>query len=268
MSPDKARQLAEQYQVSQQAVETLWQALVSGNGSMAQFNHSELGGAGQWMAGGMTMVGDMFNHRLKYVVDQICTALAPAAREAATHKFDFVASDPVSESGQAHASQPQSSHRWWPSNWGAPNSSGSQNDMSYAYFSGPHRLMIRQHGETTVYDTLDHVITGVSQQQSQGQALTFSSQHGPVRLDALPKVSVSHNQEHRVSEDSRTNPKHGDRVEDVGQVTKPQAAEEAKLDSQSSDPLATLERLGKLRELGLITQAEFDDKKRELLKRI
>jgi hypothetical protein len=40
---------------------TLLQALVNSNGTMAQFSHWELGGGGQWMRGGMTMVGDMFN---------------------------------------------------------------------------------------------------------------------------------------------------------------------------------------------------------------
>jgi len=31
---------------------------------------------GQWTQGGMTMVGDMFNHRLKARVDAVCTELA------------------------------------------------------------------------------------------------------------------------------------------------------------------------------------------------
>ncbi len=34
MKPTNFKELANQYQVSEQAVETLWQALVSGNGSM------------------------------------------------------------------------------------------------------------------------------------------------------------------------------------------------------------------------------------------
>jgi hypothetical protein len=43
---------------------------------MAQFDHRELGGAGQWMPGGMTMVGDMFNHGLKAKVDGLCSELS------------------------------------------------------------------------------------------------------------------------------------------------------------------------------------------------
>jgi hypothetical protein len=42
-------------------VRTLLFAVSAGGGTLAQFDHAELGGSGQWMSGGMTMVGDMFN---------------------------------------------------------------------------------------------------------------------------------------------------------------------------------------------------------------
>ncbi len=278
MKPTNVSELAKQYQVSEQAVETLWQSLVSGNGSMAQFNHPELGGSGQWMAGGMTMVGDMFNQRLKYVVDGICSALAAQARDAASHKFDFVATDESHHTGsyqsQSQSSGPSStqattqssnSGRWWPNNWGAPNSSGSQNEMSYAYFSGPQRLMIREHGEVTVYDTLDHQITGVSQQQSGNRTLTFSSQHGPVKLEDLPKVSVSH------AHESKTNNSGTPAAAPENLTPEHQASDKSTSASSASfagDPLVALEKLGKLRDAGVITPSEFDSKKQELLKRI
>jgi hypothetical protein len=43
---------------------------------MAQFSHPDLGGRGQWSAGGMTMIGDMFNDALKTKVKQLCSELA------------------------------------------------------------------------------------------------------------------------------------------------------------------------------------------------
>src|SRR5579872_4612295 len=57
--------LAQRYGISEDAVRTMLFAVSAGNGTMAQFYHVELGGGGQWMRGGMTMVGDMFNHGLK-----------------------------------------------------------------------------------------------------------------------------------------------------------------------------------------------------------
>jgi hypothetical protein len=77
---DQGRQrideLAKRYSVSSGAVMTLLRALVNSNGDMAQFNHPELGGGGQWMRGGMTMVGDMFNYGLKSKVDGLCSELS------------------------------------------------------------------------------------------------------------------------------------------------------------------------------------------------
>ena len=51
-------------------------ALQRGWGSMAQFNHPEFGGYGQWMRGGMTMVGDMFNASLRNRVDALALDLS------------------------------------------------------------------------------------------------------------------------------------------------------------------------------------------------
>src|SRR2546426_1111211 len=72
----KVTELAQRYGVSTEAVLTLLQALVHGHGTMAQFDHRELGGRGQWMPGGMVMVGDMFNQALKARVDGLCADLA------------------------------------------------------------------------------------------------------------------------------------------------------------------------------------------------
>jgi hypothetical protein len=68
--------LAQRYGVSMAAVSTLLQALVHGHAAMAQFDHPELGGRGQWMPGGMVMVGDMFNQAVKATVYGLCTELA------------------------------------------------------------------------------------------------------------------------------------------------------------------------------------------------
>ncbi len=77
---------------------------------------------------------------------------------------------------------------WWPAELGQPSSAGSQNAMRYAVFPQKRRLLIEHDGKLTTYDTGDHHINGVSQRDSQGQALAFSSPDGPVRLDLLKRV--------------------------------------------------------------------------------
>src|SRR5690349_7378249 len=80
--------------------------------------------------------------------------------------------------------------RWWPHELGEPESSGSQDDLRYAYFAGPRRLAVQQGSRTTVYDTGDHRIGGVSQGRRDGAGgATFTSQRGEVRLDDLKVVT-------------------------------------------------------------------------------
>src|SRR6195952_6115567 len=68
--------IAQRHGISREAVLALLFAVHAGGGSMAQFSIPELGGYGQWMRGGMTMVGDMFNNGLKSTVDGLCNELA------------------------------------------------------------------------------------------------------------------------------------------------------------------------------------------------
>ncbi len=77
---------------------------------------------------------------------------------------------------------------WWPDELGQPATSGGQNDVKYAFFPDARRLAIRQDGRVTVYDSGDHRISGVSQQQGSGRSLAFSSDHGEVKVADLREV--------------------------------------------------------------------------------
>jgi len=72
---------------SQDAVTSMLFSIVSGRGGMAQFSHPEFGGSGQWMAGGVIMISDMFNNGLKARVDALCNELSALIRS----EPDFVA---------------------------------------------------------------------------------------------------------------------------------------------------------------------------------
>lgn len=78
---------------------------------------------------------------------------------------------------------------WWPQHLGQPNSLGSQNNVRYAYFGNARRLVIDNNGKTRIYDTGDHWISGVSQQQTNNSySVKFTSQYGDVNLDQLKTV--------------------------------------------------------------------------------
>ena len=175
-------ELAERHGFSRDAVTSMLESVARGNGTMAQFDHPEFGGRGQWMAGGMTMVSDMFNDSLKSRVAALCTDLSKVVENNPTP------AEPVSLFATPAASV---SRQWWPTDLGAPTSTGSQNNVRYAYFAEPRRLAIELHGKVTVYDTLDHQISSFSQQQSHAGSLSFHSQHGLVDVGALPVISRS-----------------------------------------------------------------------------
>jgi hypothetical protein len=78
--------------------------------------------------------------------------------------------------------------KWWSDDLGQPSSSGSQNGVRYAFFPDKQRLAIERDGKTELYDSGDHKISGVSQQQGGGQSLAFSSQNGDVKVAELRKV--------------------------------------------------------------------------------
>lgn len=172
--------VAKRYQLSEGAVKALVQALQQGSGSMAQFNHPDLGGMGQWSRGGMIMIGDMFNNDLK-------ARIAGALEELAKSHDQGVFKSSVS-TGANTATSSTTSSNWWPAELGAPSSAGAQNEVRYAVFPNKQRLAIQQGGTVKVYDTKDHQIYGVSQQQGSSYSLAFTSQHGVVNLESLPLV--------------------------------------------------------------------------------
>lgn len=181
--------LAQRHGVSTDAVIHLLLAVNSGGGTMAQFNHPDLGGMGQWTQGGMIMVGDMFNQGLKAQVDGLCSALSQALAQ-----HQVLAPRPSSppgsgfgpQSGQGFGPHPGP---WWPEDLGQPTSTGSQNQMRYAVFPHVARLAVTDGSTVRVFDTQDHQIGGVSQQQGSGQTLSFSSQYGTFTTDQLRLVS-------------------------------------------------------------------------------
>jgi hypothetical protein len=176
---DLVARVALRHSISEDAVRTIFRALRSGSGSMAQFSHPEFGGMSQWSPG-MTMVGDMFNNSLKSKLDAVCSELAAYAAE--THDSDRRGGG---DSGVSYRA-PESD--WWPSGLGTPTSEGAQNHLRYAVF--PRRLVINEGDRVEIYDTGNHRIFGVAQAQSSDQTLTFTSQDGLVRVKDLPKVAM------------------------------------------------------------------------------
>ena len=239
------QQLSQRFGVSVDAVKTLLAAVNNGGGTMAQFYHPELGGGGQWMRGGMTMVGDMFNSGLQATVSGLCAALSELLATTLVYP-------PLNQGPATGGYAPfGGSFNWWPAELGSPSSSGGQNDARYAIFPGTRRLALEQRGQVTVYDTLDHQIGGVQQQQGGygSGSLSFSSQYGTFSVDSLPQVSPA-----PAAPPPSAAPTDGFSTAPTGGPT--------------PEVIDTLERLGRLVQSGVLTEEEFRAKKAELLARL
>jgi hypothetical protein len=278
----KIQDIAQRHGFGTEAVTNMLEAVIHGNGSMAQFSHPEFGGSGQWMQGGMTMVSDMFNNTLKGRVDGLCSELSALVAS----QPDLVRSGSFQSQNQGHQAQgnygdgqqqhghgssqqqgpsgpvgpvslfvppaPGNSGDWWPAGLGWPNSTGAQNGVRYAYFAQARRLAIEVNGRVTVYDTLDHQIGGFSQQQSVGGSLSFSSQYGLVDVASLPVVS-------------------GDGAAPQQSQPAPATPVPERTGAQPAGPtdiFATIEKLADLRAKGILSDEEFSTKKAELLSRL
>jgi hypothetical protein len=275
--------IARRHGFSAEATAGMLGALAAGNGTQAQFNHPEFGGMGQWSQGGMIMIGDMFNNGLKARVDALCRDLANLLRDQqvfapAPEAATSWQSQNYNISGAAVSLFAQGfgppSRNWWPAGLRSPTSTGSQNDMHYAYFPSSRRLAIKQGGKVSVYDSGDHHITGVSQQQGGDQSLTFTSQLGVVRLGDLTLVSTEDADAPRQAAAPAPASPQAASPEPAAPQASPPPRPAAPAQSAggaiqaATDIFATIERLAELRLKNILSEEEFVAKKAELLARL
>jgi len=241
--------IARRYNLSYDSAVSMLVSVNQGGGTMAQFSCPELG-SGQWMRGGMTMVGDMFNYALKATVDNLCNELSNALAN-----NQIFAPVPQGSGGGSH---------WWPGDLGSPSSSGAQNNIRYAFFPQAQRLVVERDGQVSVFNTLDHRISGVSQQQGGDTSLTFTSQYGAVSTLSLPLISGAGLQ--------GTHPTNfvAPPVPFAPAVPSPASPGPSgpAAGLGSHDVVSLLEKLGQLRDSGVLTADEFATKKAELLARL
>lgn len=289
--------IAQRHGFSFEAVASMLESVIHGNGSMAQFNHPEFSGSGQWMRGGMTMVSDMFNGQLKGRVDGLCSELSGlvASQPDLLRTGSFQSQNQGDQQQTSHAGGPYqdanspmntsaslfiapapgTSSDWWPSDLRWPNSTGAQNGVRYAYFAQARRLAIELNGSVTVYDTQDHQLGGFSQQQSHGSSVTFSSQYGLVEVTRLPVVSVNGVQQsaNRFNPAQAATPEFASGHLPFAAQTPFPLQPERQARPGNAAPVGTdiflmIEKLADLRSRAIISDEDFNIKKTELLARL
>ncbi len=264
VTPEAERAIADmaaRHGLSQDAVTAMLFAVNNGGGTMAQFSIPELGGSGQWMRGGMTMVGNMFDNGLKARVDALCGELSEL--------LATVSVFPAAAPGSAGAG---TAGNWWPSDLGVPSSSGGQNDARYAIFPNTRRLAIQVNGATRVFDTGDHRIGGVQQQQGTGyHSVGFTSQFGTFDVSSLRELGELQVAQTPTSAPAPESPPAPEPPRAPTSHAAPQAQSTVPDYAGAGDAqgiVATIESLAGLHQRGILSDEEFAAKKAELLGRL
>jgi len=191
MIDDVLPSVAQRYRVSLDAARQVLSALQKSGGTMAMFDHPELGGRGQWMPG-MVMIGQMDDAQLRAKVDGLCAEIAALVRGSESAGTNALHRPPQTGAAAAEAQFP-AGDSWWPALYGnRPAAVGENNGVRYAYFPDARRLLIQEAGRIDAYDTGIYHITGVGQAHEPGRphALTFSSRAGEVPLTELKRVDL------------------------------------------------------------------------------
>ncbi len=163
------------------------------------------------------------------------------------------------------------SANWWPAELGVPSATGAQNDARYAIFPGTRRLAIQINGVTKIFDTGEHRIGGVQQQQGGGYgSVGFTSQLGTFGVSTLSELGVRQVAETPVAAPA---PHHQSQSQSAStpQPVVPStatAAAPAPPAGGAGDPatiVAAIESLAGLHQRGFLSDDEFAAKKAELL---
>ena len=234
--------IAERHGLSREAVMAMLVAVHAGGGTMAQFSIPELGGSGQWMQGGMTMVGgNMFDNALKARVDALCGELAQLI--GTTTVF------PASTKGR-HAAF--TTGNWWPADLGVPTASGGQNDARYAIFPSARRLAIQMNG---VDKSFRH---RRSSDRRRSTAAGRQGRHGPVHE---PVRYLRRVEPHRAR--CAAGDRHPGRA-----ATQHRAGAYPSATGDPATIIAAIESLAGLHQRGILSDEEFAAKKADLLDRL
>jgi hypothetical protein len=149
---------------------------------------------------------------------------------------------------------------WWPAELGSPSSSGSQNNLRYAVFPVARCLVVEVNGGLSVHDIGDLQILGCSLASDDAEVL-FSTNSGTIKLTSLPLVQPA-----------SPAASHGHASPSAGSPAPAAAAAPVQAAAEHQYPqsavLEALAKLGDLKAMGILTEAEFNAKKTELLSRL
>jgi hypothetical protein len=188
MAEDVIPSIAERYHVSIDAAREVERALRATGGRQAQFSHPELGGTGQWMPG-MLMIHAAADRQLRTRVEGLLDEVAAVVRGSDTAAPAALARDPDAPPALSRVDLP-AGESWWPAPYGHPAAQGCQSGIRYAWFPGRCCVLVQVGSRIDCYDTAEHQVRGVGQQQGSSSRLVLTTASGEIPLDYLQCIPI------------------------------------------------------------------------------
>jgi hypothetical protein len=188
MAEDVIPSIAQRYHVSLDAAREVERALRATGGRQAQFSHPELGGSGQWMPG-MLMIHAGADRQLRARVEGLLDEVAAVVRGSETASPAALARDPNAPAASSRVDLP-AGESWWPASYGHPTAHGCQSGIRYALFPGRRCVLVQVGSRIDCFDTADHQVRGVGQQQGHASRLVLTTATGEIPLDHLECIPI------------------------------------------------------------------------------
>jgi hypothetical protein len=137
----------------------------------------------------MLMIHAGADRQLRTRVEGLLDEVAAVVRGSETAAPAALQRDPGSPAAASRVDLP-AGESWWPASYGHPTAHGCQSGIRYALFPGRHCVLVQIGSRIDCYDTADHQVHGVGQQQGHSSRLVLSTATGEVPLDRLECIPI------------------------------------------------------------------------------
>lgn len=146
--------LAATFEVSEDSISIIVEAILRGKGEQGRFNIPELGGQGIWRRGQGAVIGNGFDEALNQQATELCAAIQDAlSSESNRTTLEFAGLTDTNEMPPASITPNEDEANWWPKEFGEANALGEIETLRYAYFAAHDRLVVQTQQRTRFFDT-------------------------------------------------------------------------------------------------------------------
>jgi hypothetical protein len=146
--------LATTFEISEDSVSIVVEAILRGRGEKARFNIPELEGQGIWKQKHGAVMGNGFDDALNEKATELCIAIQAAlTSEANRTTLEFSRVTDTTDMMSVSIEASEDGANWLPKEFGEADVKGETGTLRYAYFASHNRLVVQTSQRTRFFDT-------------------------------------------------------------------------------------------------------------------